>query len=208
MKVKESKLVMLARVISDLDNMRYGIYVSPERVEKEIARIRFSGVRSAWKKCRKEMYEVSRSLAASQKFRKYSVLSVLLRFLAVASLLSVGFLFLLAYIKPEFMSMLGVVRNPIFILIFIMLIPNAAAIADYLVRQHVKDRLRASGIKERRRLKHAIDELISILVREAKKVKVDRKKLKIKLFYVDYNGIEVIKKPGIFRKFYIAIPKF
>jgi len=207
-KGKASKLVMLADVISNLDNMRHGVYVSPERVEKEVARIQFPGVRSVWKKCRKEMQDASHVLAVSRKFRKYSALSVLLRFLAITSLLSVGFLFALAYVKSEYAPMLETVRNPIFILLFIILIPNASAVADYFVRQHVKDYLRASGIKERKRLKRVIEELIAILIREAKKADIDKNKLRIKLFYVDYKNVEVVKKPNIFRKFYIAVPKF
>jgi len=205
---KASKLLMLADVISKLDDMRYGVYVSPERVEREVERIPFPGLRGVWKKCRREMRDVSRVLAASRKFRRYSTLSVLLRFSAVASLVSVGFLFILAYFKSEYTPILETVRNPIFILIFIILIPNASAVADYFVRQHVKDYLKASGIKERRRLKQVIEEFIAILIREAEKAGVDRSKLKLKLFYVDYRNVEVVKKPNVFRKFYVAVPKF
>jgi len=206
-KSKVSKLVMLADVISNLDNLRYGVYVSPERLEKEIVKIPFSGIRSVWKTGRKEIQEASRTLASSQKFRKYSTLSVLLRFLAVTSLLSVGILFAFVYFRSEYLPMLQIVRNPIFIVVFIILIPNASAVADYFVRQHVKNYLRASRIKERKRLKRVIDDFLAILVREARKAGVDRNKLKIKLFYIDYKNIEVVKKPSIFRKFYIVVPK-
>jgi len=208
MNKKISELNTLIGIISKIDSLRYGYFVDPEGLNRAVAKLSLPGIKSIWKKARKEIGEFSRSLAKSKKFRKYSMISILLKFFALISVTTILLSFTLVYYKPEYFPMLKPFVTPFFTIIFMVLIPNVYVITDYFVRRYVKNYLRGLGVKERKRLKSVINELVLILIKEAKKANIDRKKLEIKTFYADYNNLEVIKKPGLLRETYVTIPKF
>jgi len=58
-----------------------------------------------------------------------------------------------------------------------------------------------------RRGKEIVQKYIFILGKELKMYKMNPKKFRFKIYHEDYQGIEIIKKPGIFSPSYIAIAK-
>jgi len=202
------KLFYLTQAISWLDDVRRGLYTSPEKIDKALLRSDLPQVRSIWKKAKKELRILTRNFAMEKKIRKYVVAGTFLRATAVLSLSIFGLLYVNAAINPQKkMWLVSFIKNPISIILFIIIIPNAFMIIDYFARQNLKEKMIEIGIQEKRRLKEVINQLLEVLVKEAKKGKVEAKKLKFRLFFNDYEHIEILKKPGRLRKTYEVIPK-
>ncbi len=202
------KLFYLTQAISWLDDVRRGLYTSPEKIDKALLRSDLPQVRSIWKKAKKELRILTKNFAMEKKIRKYVVAGTFLRATAVLSLGIFGLLYMNAAMNPQkMMWLVSFIKNPISIVLFIIIIPNAFMIIDYFARQNLKEKMIEIGIQEKRRLKEVINQLLEVLVKEAKKGKVEAKKLKFRLFFNDYEHIEILKKPGRLRKTYEVIPK-
>lgn len=204
----KSQLFYLTRAISWLDDVRKGLYTNPEKIDKAILKSDLPQVKSIWKKAKKELRVLTRNFAMEKKIRKYAIAGTFLRTAAVLSLGLFGLIYVNTLMNfQKKIWLINLVRNPISIILFIIVIPNTFMIVDYFARQNLKERMIEIGIQEKKRLKKVINQLIEILVKEAKKGKIKPKKLKLRLFFDDYEQIEVLKKPGRLRKTYEIIPR-
>ncbi|MHA1723195.1 MAG: hypothetical protein ACTSXW_08970 [Candidatus Baldrarchaeia archaeon] len=204
----KNKLFYLTQAISWLDDIRRGHYVSHEKIDKAIRKSDLTRVKSIWKKAKKELRVLTGTLVKEDRIRKYVVAGSFLRVAAILSLGIFGVLYVNAILGFQKHTMLSrIIRNPILIILCIIVIPNAFMIVDYFARHTLRERMVKLGIQEKNRLKKVINELLGVLATEAEKGEIDPKKLKFKMFYDDYDHIEVVKKPGRLRKTYEVIPK-
>ena len=199
---------LLCDLIADLDGLRSGFYVSPQKIDKRISRIKIARIRSIWKRARKEILELGYGLSKRGSFRRYVFWSILLKNLAIAAVSFIGASFALAYIDPRrFGVLIDIATNPFIVVLCVILMPNAYFVVDYLARSYVREYFYSAGADKRSRVRNVINEFIKILINEVKKAGLDREKIKLKLYYTDYDNIIVIKKPSIFRRYYIALLK-
>ena len=200
-------IIILGSIISELDNLRRGLYVSPKKIDSRVNKLPFPRVKSIWKKGRKEILGLEVEISREKRFREYIKWSVFLRNLSIISISFIGFSFALFYTNSsQFSFLIDFVTKPIVALILVVIIPNAYFVMDYMARHYIKDHFARIKVEERKRLKTVINELLDILVSQIRKNDINEEKIKIKIFYTDYNNIKIIKKPNIFRKYYIVIP--
>jgi len=205
----KNKLFYLTQAISWLDDIRRGLYVSHDKIDRAIRKSEFPRVKSIWKKARKELRVLTGTLATEDRIRKYVVAGSFLRVAAILSLGIFGIIFANALINPEkSVKLLRIVTNPVIIVICVIIIPNAFMVIDYFARHSLKEKMVKLGIQEKRRIKNVINELLEVLVTEAKKGGIEPEKLKFKMFFNDYDHIEVLKEPGFLRRSYEVMPKF
>jgi hypothetical protein len=203
-----NRLFYLTQAISWLDDIRRGLYVSHDKIDRAIRKSDVPRVKSIWKKARKELRVLTGTLATEDKIRKYIVAGSLLRVAAILSIGIFGILYINTMINPQKQTaLLKIVSNPVIIALCIIIIPNAFMVVDYFARHSLKEKMVKLGIQEKRRIKGVIDELLEVLAAEAKKGGVDPKKLRFKMFFDDYKHIEVLKEPGFLRRNYEVIPK-
>ncbi len=207
-KRKEEYVHELSSIVSELDNLRAGFYVSPRKIDMRLSKLPIAGIRSIWKKGKKEILELEMGLSRERKFQRYVSLSFLFRNLSIISISFIGGVFALSYSNPsKYGFLLDIVTNPLIVIILVIIIPNIYFVLDYISRNYVKEHFSDIKVENRRRIKLVINELLTILVNEIKKYNVDTDKIKLRFFYTDYKYIKVLKKPNIFRKYYIVTPK-
>jgi len=207
-KKREGYIQELSSIISELDNLRAGFYVSPRKIDMKLSKLPLTGLRSIWKKGKKEILELEMGLSRERKFQRYVSLSFLFRNLSIISISFIGGAFALSYANPsKFSFLIDIVTKPLIVIILVIIIPNIYFVLDYLSRNYVKEHFSGIKVESRRRIKLVINELLDVLINEIKKYKIDENKIKLKFFYTDYKNIKIMKKPSIFRKYYIVIPK-
>lgn len=204
----KNKLFYLTQAISWLDDIRRGLYVSHDKIDVAIRRSEFPRVKSIWKKARKELRVLTGTLATEDRIRKYVVAGSILRIAAILSIGIFGIIFANALINPQkSVKLLRIVTNPLIVILCIIVIPNAFMVIDYFARHSLKEKMVKLGIQEKRRIRNVINELLEVLAIEVKKGGVNPKKLKFRMFFNDYEHIEVLKEPGFLRRSYEVVPK-
>ena len=209
LKKVEQYIVELGSVISELDNLRRGYYVSPRKIDHRLSKLPIPKVRSVWKKGRKEILELEMGISKREKLRRYISLSVFFRHLSIISISFIGASFALYYANPnKFSFLLKLATSPLIVLLLIIVIPNIYLVLDYLARSYIKEHFSNIRVESRRRLKVVINELLAILIDQMKRYNIKADKIKLKVYHTDYKSIEIVKKPSIFRRYYIIKPKF
>lgn len=204
----KNRLFYLIQAISWLDDVRRGLFTSPDKIDRAIKKSDLPRVKSIWKKARKELRGLTGTLGTEEKIRKYAIAGTFLRIAAILSISIFGILFINAAMNPQKnVTLLRIITNPVVIILFIIIIPNAFMIVDYFARHTVREKMVKLGIKEKKRIKDVINELLKILAAETKRGGVNPKKLKFRLFFNDYEHVKILKKPGLIRKSYEVIPK-
>ncbi len=199
------KLLPLVRAIVYLDEIRNGIFVTPEKIDQEIERSGISETKKMWKKIRKEIFQLSTKLARSREVRKYTLLGAYLRSGAILSVLGYGVIAVAAVMNQD-PFLISLASNRIVIWTMVTIIPITFLVIDYFTRSRIKESMLTMGIEDKVKLKRVIDDLLGVLATEVKKRGVKRKKLGMSFFHSDYKYIEVRKKPGFMRSTYEVIP--
>ncbi|RLE89019.1 MAG: hypothetical protein DRJ49_04100, partial [Thermoprotei archaeon] len=57
------------------------------------------------------------------------------------------------------------------------------------------------------RIREDISLLIQEVARLSRKVKLDPRSISINLINIDYEGIEIVKRPGRFSRYYTVVPR-
>ncbi len=199
------KLLPLARAIVYLDEIRNGIFVTPEKIDQEIERSGLPETKKMWKKVRKEILQLSSKLARSSEVRKFTLLGAYLRSGAILSVLGYGVIAVTAVMNQD-PFLISLASNKIVIWTMVTIVPITFLVIDYFTRMRIKESMLTMGIEDKAKLKRVIDDLLGVLATEVKKRGVNRKKLGMSLFHDDYKYIEVRKKPGFMRSTYDVIP--
>ncbi len=208
-KDKENQLAHLAEVVTELDNIRAGRMVAQKKISMQLSKVKIGNVWAKWKIVRKEIQNITLKTKRREKTRKSIIYSAILRTGAIVSLGLYGIFFLLAYLQPKkWIGAIEILRHPLSIAVFIILIPNAFMIIDYFTRQRIKEDIINLDKGETRRIKQIIQDFIDIIAKEREKTKgLNLKRIRLRLFFKDYNNIEILKKPRFLRQYYLVVPK-
>ncbi len=205
---KLKDLISLSEAITELDNIRAGYFVNPRKIDDKIGKVRIGDIGSKWKVAKKQIFTITSKAKKRGRTGKYIVYSAVLRIAAILSLGLIGISFLLAMIQPQrWLWLAELIQNPFLVVLLVIVIPNSFLIVDYLARHGLREDIMKLDKGEISRIKQITQELMDILAFEASKQRdVKLEKLRMKLFFNDYNNIRVVKKPGLLRKAYIVEP--
>lgn len=195
----------LIKIISQIDRFRSGMIIDIGKIDEKIDNLNNRSIRDFWNTKKEYLNKVLEKRLSDQYARKTFFTSFALRLIAGISILTPNFLFLLiAFRLDETFFNIHMKLNLPLVIILIVVIPYISLSLDYFLRRRSEKKL-ASNPNENIGIKKIIDVFIKALVREIRRGKLDPNKFKLKLFYKDYQGLEIIGRRGIVRKYYMAI---
>ena len=200
----------LVSVISYFDGLRSASIHDPKEL---VMKTKTTGLDSAYLKYfSKETQKVLKKIGRSGKVRKMIRVNKVLNFVTLIYFMIVVALALLfqrgvtlpsnfEWVYWTFLSL------PSIILLFIL--ADVTLLMLSLTKYELKKIAEEGDVKEeeatKRRLKEAVQHHINKLKANIEKYGLKPEDYKIKLQRTDYDGIKVVKKPGILRGYYLAI---
>jgi hypothetical protein len=209
--VKRAKKVAseLVSVISYFDGLRSALIHDPKEL---LVKTKTSGLDSAYLKYfSKETQKVLKKIGRSGKVTKMIRVNKVLNFVTLIYFMIVVALALLLqrgvtlpsldWLYPTFLSL------PSIILLFIL--ADVTLLMLSLTKYELRKIAEEGGVKDeeatKRRLKEAVQHHIDKLKANIEKYGLKPEDYRIKLQRTDYDGIKIIKKPGILRGYHLAI---
>ncbi|MEM0007596.1 MAG: hypothetical protein QXR89_04940 [Candidatus Bathyarchaeia archaeon] len=200
----------LVSVISYFDGLRSASIHDPKEL---LAKTKTVSLNSAYLKYfSKETQKVLKKIGQSGKLRKMIRVNKILNFVTLIYFMIVVVLAILLQrgvtFPPGFIWIYWTFLSfPSIILLFIL--ADVTLLMLSLTKYELKKIAEEGGVKEeeatKRRLKEAVQHHIDKLKSTIEKYGLKPEDYKIKLQRIDYEGIRVIKKPGILHGYYLAI---
>ncbi|MEM3697285.1 MAG: hypothetical protein QXQ94_07275 [Candidatus Bathyarchaeia archaeon] len=199
----------LVSVISYFDGLRSASIHDPKEL---LMKTKTSGLDSAYLKYfSKETQKVLKKIGRSGKVRKMIRVNKVLNFVTLVYFMIVVALAILWQrdVRPPSLEWVywTFLSWPSIILLFIL--ADVTLLMLSLTKYELKKIADEAGVKDeeatKRRLKEAVQHHINKLKANVEKYGLKPEDYKIKLQRTDYEGIKIIKKPGILRGYYLAI---
>ncbi|MEM3699680.1 MAG: hypothetical protein QXL57_02285 [Candidatus Bathyarchaeia archaeon] len=199
----------LVSVINYFDGLRSVSIRDPKEL---VMKTKTMGLDSAYLKYfSKETQKVLKKIGRSDKVRKMIRVNKVLNFVTLVYFMIVVALAILWQrgVTPpsNFGWLLWLLSWPSIILLFIL--ADVTLLMLSLTKYELRKIAEEGGVKEEEatkgRLKEAVQHHINKLKANVEKYGLKPEDYKIKLQRTDYEGIKVIKKPGILRGYYLAI---
>jgi hypothetical protein len=200
----------LVSVISYFDGLRSALIHDPKEL---LIKTKTTGLDSAYLKYfSKETQKVLKKIGRSGKVRKMIRVNKVLNFVTLIYFMIVVALALLLQrgtMLPSNLEWLywTFLSWPSIILLFIL--ADVTLLMLSLTKYELRKIAEEGGVKEeeatKRRLKEAVQHHIDKLKANIEKYGLKPEDYRIKLQRTDYDGIKIIKKPGILRGYYLAI---
>jgi len=203
---RKPELEDLASLISAVDGFRVGRCAELKSVERIVKRLHLTDSARKWKSIKKDLEAIMNLPASSPKVMFMMNLALLLRFLG---LLSYTIVFILAIswgLSPSLNIEASTFAN---IFDYVLIFGIGVIVVRYLVKEQIKKFFDQSADKFRGKSAHLRElnqELMNRLHEGIRKTKGKSRDYKLTLFNADYNGIKVLKKPGVWREHFVAIP--
>jgi len=203
---RKPELEDLASLISAIDGFRVGRCADLKSVEKIVRRVHLTDTGRKWKSIRRDLEAIMNLPTSSPKVMIMMNLALLLRFLGVLSYTIVLMLAIIVGLSPSLNIETSTFLN---IFNYALIFGIVVLVVRYFVKEQVKKFFDQSADKFRGKSLHLRDldqELVNRLREGIKKSKGNARDYKLSLFNADYNGIKVLKKPGIWREHFVAVP--
>jgi len=205
---KKPELEDLATLISAIDGFRVGRCAELKSVERIVRKVRLTDTGRKWKSIRRDLEAIMDLPTSSAKVMFMMNLALLLRFLGV---LSYAIVFILAVMMGLSLSPSWNINASTFVTIFdyVLIFGISVLVVRYFVKEQIKKFFDQSADKFKGKSAHLRElnqELMNRLSEGINKSKGKPRDYKLTLFNADYNGIKVLKKPGVWREHFTAIP--
>ena len=201
----EKRIKRMIKLIEALDACRAGKTTEFIKFEKTLKSLRLTGIPVKIKVLKRSIEDI---IKIPLKHPKYSRIKKLNKISSIISyvgmgIASLGMLIVLIFKSYGFLYYVSLVS----LLIAIYVIYTIRWYIDELTIDIYNDKI-DELIKKGEPLRKFNEYLIKEIIREVKRGKLNREKYKFSLYFVDYEGIEVIKRPSKFRSKYLVKIKF
>jgi len=203
---RKPELEDLATLISAIDGFRVGRCAELKSVEKIVRKVHLTDTGRKWKSIRRDLQDIMDLPTSSPKVMFMMNLALLLRFLGLLSYTIVFILAVMMGLSPSLKMDPSTFTN---IFEYVMIFGIGVLVVRYFVKEQVKKFFDESADKFKGKSTHLQElnqELITRLSEGIKKSNGKPRDYKVTLFNADYNGITVLKKPGVWREHFVAIP--
>lgn len=200
----------LASIISYFDSLRSALIHDPKEI---LIRTKTVGLNSTYfKYFSKETQKVLKKIGRYSRIRKMIRVNKVLRSITIIYFMITVALAILwqgnvalprdfQWLYPTFLSAPSI--------ILLLVLANITLLMLSLTKYEIKRVTEEGGIKEeeatKKKLKEAVQHHIDRLREYIEKYDLNPEDYKIRLHMTDYDGIKVIKKPGLLRGYYLAI---
>ncbi|MHA1617463.1 MAG: hypothetical protein ACTSX9_09180 [Candidatus Njordarchaeales archaeon] len=198
---------LLLDVIIKIDMLRDLKITDPERLERMLLKTGVRGLREELRIIRREGDRLVSILVREKGLIRRIKIATILKILAITGV----FILFGSVILIEFtrLAIFTIVFSYPFLLLFLVILPNAYLILDYYVRtdiQALKQRKRGGVKKCDENLRRANQSLINKLIEYAKKDGKKPKDLRFKTWHIDYANVRIVRKPWLLGKYWIVEP--
>jgi len=203
---RKPELEDLATLISAIDGFRVGRCAELKSVERIVRRVHLTDTGRKWKSIRRDLQDIMNLPTSSPKVMRMMNLALLLRFLG---LLSYTIVIILAIMMGLSFSLKIEASTFVNIFNYTLIFGISVLVVRYFVKEQVKKFFDQSADKFKGKSAHLRElnqELINRLREGIKKSNGKSRDYKLTLFNADYNGIKILKKPGVWREHFTAIP--
>lgn len=194
----------LISLIGYYDGLRSDIVVNPEKVLKKTKAV--GEDRKYWKHFSKETQKVISRIGRSHRIRVMVRVNRILQFVGIVYFMIVvvaALLFQREALPPEFWWLLSFPSLiSLFIIIDISLL--ILSLTRYEIKKYTGARVKEEKVVKQR-LKEATQHYIDKLKENIEAHELEPEDYEMKLHRTDYRRIEIVKKPGILRRHYLAI---
>ncbi|MGQ9545343.1 MAG: hypothetical protein ACUVQX_06105 [Candidatus Bathycorpusculaceae bacterium] len=196
----------LVSLISYFDGLRSAVIHDPKEL---LVKTKTAGIDSAYMKYfSKETQKVLKKIGRSGKVRKMIRVNKVLNFVTLIYFMIVVALAILLQRDVMLPSSLYLLLSwPSVILLFIL--ADVTLLMLSLTKYELRKIAEEGGVKDeeatKRRLKGAVQHHISKLKANIVKYGLKPDDYRIKLQRTDYEGIKIVKKPGVLRGYYLAV---
>ena len=193
-----SKTEKIREIILELDKFRYGITVDLDRLEKYVFD---SDLGEYWPTWKSHVNGILKRRLSDPLIRKYALIRLSLRVLAMLSIVIANFVLFIALVNPGIIFV-QFILNPLIAISLIFIVPYLCLIIYYFIGKLIvrKARVYSAGDNTLRKI---INELIRALLIEAKRSKLNKEDLTMEFFFNDYQYIEIVRERN---KKYIVVP--
>jgi len=203
---RKPELEDLATLISAIDGFRVGRCAELKSVERIVRRVHLTDTGRKWKSVRRDLEAIMNLPTSSAKVMFMMNIALLLRFLGVLSYTIVFILAVMMGLSPSLN-----IEPSTFVNIFnyALIFGISVLVVRYFVKEQIKKFFDQSADKFKGKSAHLRElnqELMNRLREGIKKSNGKPRDYKLTLFNADYNGIKVLKKPGVWREHFTAIP--
>lgn len=196
------RIKKLVTIIESLDGFRSGYFTDIDRLMIMYKELGLGGRIRKWKDIRRDLERLVLSSIRTKEARKY---------LNYEKLVSKVYKIILILMTISLLSpLLGI---PILTITLVIALSTIFPIILF-TRLYIREKIRLIYISNQSRLKDEINRIredISLLIQEvarlSRKVKLDPRSISMNLINIDYEGIEVVKRPGRFSRYYTVVPK-
>jgi len=202
---RKPELEDLATLISAIDGFRVGRCAELKSVEKIVKKVRLTDTSQKWKSIRRDLEAIMNLPTSSSKVMFMMNLALLLRFLGLLSYMTVVIMAITMALSPTLNIETSMFLN---IFDYVLIFGIGILVVRYFVREQIKSFFNKSADRFRGKSAHLRElnqELMNRLRAGINKYKGKPRDYKLVLFNADYNGIKVLKKPGVWREHFVAI---
>jgi len=203
---RKPELEDLATLISAIDGFRVGRCAELKSVEKIVKRVRLTDTGRKWKSIRRDLEAIMDLPTSSRKIMFMMNLALLLRFLGLLSYTIVFILAVMMGLSPSLNIEASTFTD---IFTYAMIFGITVLVFRYFVKEQIKKFFDQSADKFKGKSAHLRElnqEFLNRLREGIEKINGKSRDYKLTLFNADYNGIKVLKKPGVWREHFTAIP--
>lgn len=197
----EKEIDEIIKVIHWLDSYRKFRVADPTKMERSIEEVCPPHIVKRWKKVEKKIREMDNALRESPLRRLLTIASIL-RFVSISCLMGI-FMGFMAVMLLKVRIPLSYAAIMAIVVIGVVVIPNFYLYFDRYLRQRIQmyyERLEDRFQYRMKKVKNLAQEMIYHLDQLVEKSRLDPKKVRFKLYHIDYDAIEVTSKPGWFSR--------
>ena len=196
-----SKIRKIISIIEELDGFRSGSLSNIEKIGNTYREVGSNENIRKWKEVRRDLEHIVligfKSAKSKRLFSLNKTLDSLYRYLLIGTLILIFFIpfsgnkLIITYI------VFGLFIGVELVLLF------KARVYDKIALFYIKNKSKYMESSER--LRSDINNLLRIIRKEIIRNKLDPLEFKIRLINIDYNEMKILKKPGRFRRYYVAV---
>jgi len=198
----------LLEAIIKIDMFRDMKVTMPETLEKLLINSGVKGLREELRILKTETKRISGAIAKNKRFMRYTKYAAIFKIASVTGVLFiVAMIFASLILHNPFLATIALWYPVVFLAIVVL--PNAYLITDYYARTELKimKAQKFGGIaKSTRNLRDLNQRLINKLVEYALKDGKHPKKLRFKIWHLDYQKVRVVRNPWILGKYWLVEP--
>lgn len=184
--------------IMGIDSIRHGYVVQINEVDKAMNDVGIEELVGKWKELRALIVETLDNSVDYEKIRRYSKLAVILRDAVIAGMAFYSFLAVMSLINHE--AWLWLAIHPLTFVPLVIVVPQAYRLVNDLVIRM----FRRSLLPIDKQIRSFANFLIQRLRYELAIRREDPEEFPMKLRFGDYDGLSIVRRPSILRRYYIA----